>query len=102
MGYELSEFVGEEEDAVAAKLITAVKDETATSTKGDVNAHGKVFGSPKPKRNEQNCPLRHQLGQLSRQGIALNVQLARMTLFSRESRLPRRTERLKMTISPRS
>jgi hypothetical protein len=42
-GYELSEFVGEEEDAVAAKLITAVKDETATSTKGDVNAHGKVW-----------------------------------------------------------
>jgi hypothetical protein len=43
MGHELSEFVGGEEEAVAAKLIAAVKDETAKSTKGDVNAHGKVW-----------------------------------------------------------
>ena len=43
MGYELAEFVGEDEEAVAVKLIAAVKDETAKSTKGDVSAHQKVW-----------------------------------------------------------
>jgi len=43
MGYELAEFVGEDEEAVAAKLISAVKDETAKSTKGDVSAHQNVW-----------------------------------------------------------
>jgi hypothetical protein len=43
MGYELEEFVGEDDEEVAAKLISAAKDETAKSIKGDVNAHQKVW-----------------------------------------------------------
>jgi DNA-directed RNA polymerase subunit RPC12/RpoP len=43
MGYELADFVGEDEEAVAVKLIAAVKDETAKSTRGDVSAHQKVW-----------------------------------------------------------
>jgi hypothetical protein len=45
MGYELAEFVGEDEEAVAKKLISAVKDETAKSVKGDVSAHQKVWSA---------------------------------------------------------
>src|SRR5262249_6609486 len=45
MGCELEDFVGEDEEAVAVKLISAAKDETAKSVKGDVNAHQKVWGS---------------------------------------------------------
>jgi hypothetical protein len=43
MGYELAEFVGEDDEAVAVKLIAAVKDETAKSTKSDVSAHQMVW-----------------------------------------------------------
>jgi hypothetical protein len=45
MGYELEEFVGKDEDAVATKLIAAARDETAKSVKGDVNAHQKVWNA---------------------------------------------------------
>ena len=45
MGYELAEFVGEDDVAVAMKLISAVKDETAKSIRGDVNAHQKVWNA---------------------------------------------------------
>ena len=43
MGYELAEFIGADEEVVANKLIAALKDETAKSTKGDVVAHQKVW-----------------------------------------------------------
>src|SRR3981081_184736 len=43
MGYELTEFVGDDEKAVAAKLISDAKDETGKSTKSDVSAHKKVW-----------------------------------------------------------
>jgi hypothetical protein len=52
MGCELEEFVGEDEGAVAAKLISAAKDETAKSIKGDVNAHQKVW-SAKPEEERE-------------------------------------------------
>ncbi len=45
MGYELGEFVGEDEEAVAKKLVAAAKDETAKSIKGDVSAHQKVWNA---------------------------------------------------------
>jgi hypothetical protein len=51
MGYELDEFIGEEEVAVAEKLISALKDETAKSIRGDVAAHLKVWDAkPEPER----------------------------------------------------
>jgi hypothetical protein len=52
MGYELAEFVGEDEEAVAVKLISALRDETAKSTKGDVNAHQKVWLA-KPEKEQR-------------------------------------------------
>jgi hypothetical protein len=56
MGYELAEFVGKDEDAVAAKLISALKDETAKSVKGDVNAHQKVWNA-KPEEERKTLSL---------------------------------------------
>ena len=52
MGYELEEFVGEDEGKVAEKLITAAKDETAKAVKGDVSAHQRVWNAkPEEERN---------------------------------------------------
>jgi hypothetical protein len=45
MGYDLDEFIGEDEVGVAKKLIDALKDETAKSIKGDVAAHQKVWNA---------------------------------------------------------
>lgn len=56
MGYELEDFVGEDEEAVATKLISAAKDETAKSVKGDVNAYQKVWGS-KPEEERKKLSL---------------------------------------------
>jgi hypothetical protein len=56
MGYELYEFVGEDEDAVAKKLISAAKDETAKSIKGDVSAHQKVWNA-KPEEERKALSL---------------------------------------------
>jgi hypothetical protein len=58
MGYELAELVGKDEDAVAAKLISAMKDETAKSVKGDVNAHQKVWNA-KPEDGRCRSALLH-------------------------------------------
>lgn len=43
MGYELKEFVGDDEAEAAEKLIAAAQDEAAKSVKGDVEAHRKVW-----------------------------------------------------------
>jgi len=87
MGYELEEFVGEDEQAVANKLISALKDETAKSVKGDVSAHQKVW-SAKLEDERSKLSLSASAWAIKQTGHRVSARLARAMRSLKASRWP--------------